>query len=138
MPSRRNLGRFTALALCVALVGCARGPRDGGASGRRPDKARKDAEALAVRAVHGAADAQAKALPELRQEPEPPAEHVREQRSQERLGPAVRALSGLVAVALAGFLFLRIDRRTNGALTLWLALGALVLAAGGVAAAILV
>ena len=138
MRSWRNLAGL-ALGLCLALAGCTAhpAPRDGGASGSRPEKARQDAEALALRAVHGAASAQAKALPELRQEPELPAEQAREQRSHERLGPSVRGVGGLVAVALAAFLFLRIDRWTKGKRTAVLALAAVVLAAGGVAAAVL-
>src|SRR4051812_45064634 len=62
--SRRNLALAAALAACAALIGCARpGPRAGGATGAKADKARKDAETLALGAVNGAADAQAKALP---------------------------------------------------------------------------
>src|SRR5207237_9672703 len=49
------------------------------------------------------------------------AEQVRELRTQERLGGAVRVFAGLAAVALAGFLFLRLDERTKGHLTGWLA-----------------
>jgi hypothetical protein len=277
--SRRNLALVAALAAC-ALSGCARsGPRDGGAPGAKADKARKEAEALALSAVNGAANAQAKALPEaavqrdltwlggrvsidrktwhvtvgsgksakaapdanaaaepprkprlpvrpgspvvlsekvastlpypteeeaeedaLEQaraaverklgELDPPIRHtpsvgeakaefvradsrtlrhpdanekaalahagvtaelvyveydvevtadqVRELRSRQRLVPALRGFGGLLAVALAAFLFLRVDQWTGGALRVWLALGAVALAAGGVAAAVLV
>ncbi len=63
--SRRNLAVLAAVGLCAAFIGCARpGPRDGGAAGGKADKARKDAEALALAAVNGAATAQAKAVPE--------------------------------------------------------------------------
>jgi hypothetical protein len=65
------------------------------------------------------------------------ADQVRELRARARLGPAVRVLGGFLAVALAGFLFLRTDQWTKGALTVWLALAAAALAAGGVAAAVL-
>jgi hypothetical protein len=131
--------RLLALGLCAVLVGCARpGPQDGGASGRRPDKARKDAEALALGAVTSAADAQAKALPAIARKPEPPPEQLREQRALERLPSAVRGLGGLGAVALAAFLFLRLDDRMQRKRTTALALVAGALAAGGVAAAVLV
>lgn len=137
--SRRNLARVAALGLCAVLAGCARpGPQDGGASGRRPDKARTDAEALALGAVTGAADAQARAIPAIARKPEPPPEQVREQRAQERLPAAVRRVGGLVAVALAGFVFLRLDDRMQRKRTTVLALVAGALAAGGVAAAVLV
>ena len=140
MRGSRHLAWFAAIGLCAGLIGCVpKGPQDGGAGGRRPDKARKDAEIHALSAVHGAADALAKADPALKVERprELPPDQVREQRAQERLPSAVRGLGGLVAVALAGFLFLRLDRRTKGALTVWLALAAIALAAGGVAAAVL-
>ncbi len=54
------------VALCVALAGCnsKSAPREGGAAGGKADKARKDAEALALSAVNGGADAQAVAVPE--------------------------------------------------------------------------
>lgn len=138
MRSSRNLALLATVALCVVLAGCARVPREGGARGRTPDKARKDAETLALNAVTGAADAQAKAIPALYRPPEPHPEQVREQLSHERLPAAVRGLGGLVAVTMAGFLFLRLDQRSKGTLTVWLALAAVVLAAGGVAAAVLV
>jgi hypothetical protein len=277
----QNLALVAALAACAALIGCARsGPRDGGAPGAKADKARKEAEALALSAVDGAANAQAKALPEVavkrdltwlggrvsvdrktwhvtvgsgkgtakdapdsKVAAEPPrkprlparpgspvvlsetvastlpypteeeaeddaleqacaaverklgeldppirhkpsvgeakvefvradsralrhpdanekaafqhagvtaelvyveydvevtADQVRELRSRQRLMPALRAFGGLLAVALAAFLFLRVDQWTGGALRVWLALAAVALAAGGVAAAVLV
>lgn len=64
------------------------------------------------------------------------AEQVRELRTQERLGGAVRCFAGLAGLALAGFLFLRLDEWTKGYLTSWLAFAAAALA-GGVAAAVL-
>jgi hypothetical protein len=64
------------------------------------------------------------------------AEQVRELRAQERLGGTLRIFGGLAAVALAGFLFLRLDEWTKGYLTSWLACTAAALA-GGVAAALL-
>ena len=63
------------------------------------------------------------------------ADQVREFRSQDRVAYAIRILAGLTAVALVGFLFLRIDERTKGYLTSWLAVTAFALA-GGVAAAL--
>jgi hypothetical protein len=62
------------------------------------------------------------------------AEQVRELRSQARVGFGLRAVAGLVAVSLAGFLFLRADERTKGYLTSWLALGAVTLAGAAAAA----
>lgn len=64
------------------------------------------------------------------------ADQVRELRAQERVSAGVRVLGMLVAVALAGFLFLRADEWTKGYLTRWLAFAA-VLLAGGVAAALI-
>ncbi len=63
---RLNIVLVAAVALCVALVGCSSKtpPREGGASGSKAEKARKDAEALAVGAVKGAAEVQARAVPE--------------------------------------------------------------------------
>ena len=63
---RLNIVLVAAVALCVAPVGCASKspPREGGASGSKAEKARKDAEALAVSAVSGGAEVQAKAVPE--------------------------------------------------------------------------
>jgi hypothetical protein len=63
---RRNVIRFAAVGLCVALAGCNSRPTPapvGGATSSKADKARKDAEALAVGVVLGAGDAQAKAVP---------------------------------------------------------------------------
>ena len=66
---RRRTVALASVALAfVALAGCSSkpsAPREGGASGSKADKARKDAEALAVRAVNAGADAQAKAVPEV-------------------------------------------------------------------------
>lgn len=61
------------------------------------------------------------------------AEQVRELRAQERAGAGLRMLGMLVAVALAGFLFLRADEWTKGYLTSWLAIAAVVLAGGAAA-----
>ena len=66
------------------------------------------------------------------------ADQVRELRSQERAGAALRVLGMLVAIALAGFLFLRADEWTKGYLTSWLAIAAVVLAGGAAAAFIFV
>ncbi len=66
------------------------------------------------------------------------ADQVRELRSQERAGGALRIVGMLAAVALAGFLFLRADEWTKGYLTSWLALGAVALAGGAAAALIFV
>jgi hypothetical protein len=64
------------------------------------------------------------------------AEQVRELRSQDRVYTGLRVTGVLVAIALAGFLFLRADEWTKGYLTRWLALGAAT-AGGGVAAALI-
>lgn len=268
----RNLIRLSTAGLCFALAACARpAPPAGGATSRVAEKARRDAEALAVEGVTGAAAAQAKAVPELEVKytagdrvfarrvppkggwPKPPAapepvmvakaapapqaptrpgplpvvrervvsvvpyateaeaeedalalardlvekklaeldppirrtvtasevkaefvrkdsrtvrppdaeekktlaqygvsgnlvyveydievtaDQVRELRSQERVAGGLRVLGVLVAVALAGFLFLRADEWTRGYLTSWLALGAVALAGGAAAAAL--
>jgi hypothetical protein len=63
------------------------------------------------------------------------ADQVRELRTRDRVGSALRLFGAMATVALAGFLFLRADERTKGYLTRWLAAGA-VLVAGGVAAAL--
>lgn len=279
--SRRNITRFAPLAaigLCVALAGCSaqKPPPVGGSSSSKAEKARKDAEALAMSGVFGGAEAQAQAIPALKegrgvpinvviapngpapgkgvgpgtpapkatspvpesvvakgpptpkspQRPGPPAvvrerivssipypteaeaeddalaqardlveqklaaldppvrhkpsigevraefvrkdsrtvrgpdahektilaeanldgnvvfveydvevtaDQVREMRSQERVSAGMRLLGVLVAVALAGFLFLRADEWTKGYLTRWLAFGAVVLAGGAAA-----
>jgi hypothetical protein len=62
------------------------------------------------------------------------ADQVRELRAQERVSAGLRVLGVLVAVALAGFLFLRADEWTRGYLTSWLALAAVTLGGGAVAA----
>lgn len=66
------------------------------------------------------------------------ADQVRELRTQERVGAALRFLGMLTAVALAGFLFLRADEWTRGYLTSWLALGAVALAGGAAAALVFI
>ncbi len=65
--TRRNITGVAAVVLCVALTGCSTKtpPREGGAAGSKAEKARKDAEALAMSAVSAGADAQAKAVPEV-------------------------------------------------------------------------
>lgn len=66
------------------------------------------------------------------------AEQVRELRAQERAGAGLRVMGMLVAVAVAGFLFLRADEWTKGYLTSWLAIAAVVLAGGAAAVLIFV
>lgn len=63
------------------------------------------------------------------------ADQVRELRTRARVGSALRVLGAVAGVALAGFLFLRLDEWTRGYLTSWLAFAAVALA-GGVAAAL--
>jgi hypothetical protein len=60
---------------------------------------------------------------------------VRQLRTRDRLAQTLRVLGAVVAVALAGFLFLRADEWTRGHLTRWLAVAAVLL--GGGAAAVL-
>jgi len=62
------------------------------------------------------------------------ADQVRELRTRDRVGQAFRVLGGLTAVALAAFLFLRLDEWTKGYLTRWLAVAAVLLAGGAAAA----
>ncbi len=64
------------------------------------------------------------------------ADQVRELRTQDRLGSTLRLFSGIVAIALGGLLFLRLDDWSKGYLTSWLAFLAAALV-GGVAAALL-
>lgn len=66
------------------------------------------------------------------------AEQVRELRSRERIAAGLRALGGLFALAVAGFLFLRADEWTKGYLTSWLALAAVTLAGAAAAALIFI
>lgn len=66
------------------------------------------------------------------------AEQVRQLRSQERSATGVRIVGMLIALALAGFLFLRADEWTRGYLTSWLALAAVALAGGAAAALIFI
>jgi hypothetical protein len=61
------------------------------------------------------------------------ADQIRELRAQERVSAGMRLLGVLVAVALAGFCFLRADEWTKGYLTRWLAIAAVVLAGGAAA-----
>jgi hypothetical protein len=262
--SRRNSTRFALLAavgLCVALAGCAsKAPTPGGSTSSKAEKARKDAEALALSAVREGAEAQARAVPDARNSAaplhnvtlnsdgsgravalasapkspprpgvpavvrerikstipysteaeaeddaltlaaelveqklaslDPPVKHkpsvgevkaefvrkdsrtvrppdaeeketfarygvggnlvyveydveitadqIRELRSQERVSAGIRVLGMIVAVALAGFLFLRADEWTKGYLTRWLAIAAVVLAGGAAAALVFV
>lgn len=63
------------------------------------------------------------------------ADQIRELRTQERLGGMLKLFGGIAVVALAGFLFLRLDDWTKGYLTSWLAFLAAALA-GGVATAL--
>jgi len=60
------------------------------------------------------------------------ADQVRDLRTRDRVIDATRLLSILTAVAIVGFLFLRLDEWTGGYLTRWLAIGALALASGAV------
>jgi hypothetical protein len=66
------------------------------------------------------------------------ADQVRELRAQERVSAGLRVVGLVLAVALAGFLFLRADEWTRGYLTRWLALAAVALAGGAAAALIFV
>ena len=62
----RNILRLSVVGLCFALGACARsGPVPGGATGSKAEKARKEAEALALSGVNGGATSQAKEMPEL-------------------------------------------------------------------------
>ncbi len=62
----RNILRLSVVGLCFALGACARsGPVPGGATGSKAEKARKEAEALALNGVNGGASSQAKAMPDL-------------------------------------------------------------------------
>lgn len=65
------------------------------------------------------------------------ADQVRELRAQGRVLVALRLLGAVAGVALAAFLFLRLDEWTKGYLTSWLAFAAVALA-GGVAAALVI
>jgi hypothetical protein len=64
------------------------------------------------------------------------AEQVRELRAQARVSAGLRVVGMVLAVALAGFLFLRADEWTKGYLTRWLALAAVTLG-GAIAAALI-
>lgn len=63
---------------------------------------------------------------------------IREMRTRDRLAAALRMLGIAAAVALAGFLFLRLDEWSKGYLTSWLAVAAAALAGGAVVAVLLV
>ena len=56
---------WTSWLAALGVAGCHRVASTGGASGSKPDAARKQAEALALSAVKGAAEAQARAIPSL-------------------------------------------------------------------------
>jgi serine/threonine protein kinase len=64
------------------------------------------------------------------------AEQVRDLRIRNRVADAFRGLGIITALALAGFLFLRLDEWSKGYLTSWLALGAAGIG-GGIIAAVL-
>ena len=66
------------------------------------------------------------------------AEQVRALRTRDRVTDGLRGLGVITAVALAGFLFLRLDEWTKGYLTSWLAVGAAALGGGVVAALVFV
>ncbi|MBA4066082.1 MAG: hypothetical protein C0501_20660 [Isosphaera sp.] len=66
------------------------------------------------------------------------ADQVRRLRSVDRVGDGLRLLGVLTAVFGAGYGFLRLDERTKGYLTRWLAAGAVALALGAAAAMYLV
>jgi len=66
------------------------------------------------------------------------ADQVRELRTHNRVAESLVVVAGLTALALAGFLFLRLDEWSKGYLTRWLAIGAVALAAGAAAAVYLV
>jgi hypothetical protein len=62
------------------------------------------------------------------------ADQIRELRTKDRVTTTLRAFSGLIFIALAGFLFLRADDWTKGYLTRWLACTAVILVGGAAAA----
>jgi|GEM_PF-758075 len=66
------------------------------------------------------------------------AEQVRELRTRNRVADGLRGIGLLAGIALAGFLFLRLDEWSKGYLTSWLALGAAALAGGVIAAVVYV
>ena len=66
------------------------------------------------------------------------AEQIRELRTQDRIGDALRVMGVLSAVALAAFLFLRLDEWTKGYLTSRLAVAAILLGAAIAAAAVFI
>lgn len=62
------------------------------------------------------------------------ADQIRELRTRDRITITLRIFSGLMFIAIAGFLFLRADEWTKGYLTRWLACIAVVLVGGAAAA----
>lgn len=60
-------------------------------------------------------------------------DQVRQLRTRDRVWDAARVVGTLTAIALAGFLFLRLDEYTKGYMTQWLAIAAVVLAGGAAA-----
>jgi hypothetical protein len=62
------------------------------------------------------------------------ADQIRELRTRDRVTITLRVFSGLIFIALSGFLFLRADEWTKGYLTRWLACAAVVLVGGAAAA----
>ena len=66
------------------------------------------------------------------------ADQVRELRIQDRVGSTLRLFGVVIAVAMAGFLFLRLDEWSKGYLTSWLAVIAVALVGGAGVAMLLV
>jgi hypothetical protein len=62
------------------------------------------------------------------------ADQVRDLRSRDRVADALRVFAGVAFASLLGFLFLRLDERTKGYLTRWLAVVAVLLGGGAAAA----
>jgi hypothetical protein len=83
-------------------------------------------------------DIDTKGLVYVEYEVEVSADQVRGLRTRDRLGDGVRILGVVAAIALAGFLFLRLDQWTRGHLTRWLAIAAVALAGAAAAAMYLV
>ena len=87
-----------ACGLCLRPGAPAESPPPGGSSGSKADKARKDAEALALNAVNAGATAQAKAVPEAARQRRRVAPRTIKTQSD---GPAVSAPVGTAASAPA-------------------------------------
>jgi hypothetical protein len=85
-----------------------------------------------------APDLRGKPLVFVELEVEVSADQVRRLRAADRVGDGLRLVGVLTAVFGAGYLFLRLDERTKGYLTRWLAAGAVALALGAAAAMYLV